>query len=215
VPGKPLTSFPPAPGPGAFNKFPAALIRRLPLPGLWASVWLAALAVPWLPPLALNLAWPPLLASVCQLASGRPRGRRLILAAAGFWLFWSFLLLLAHLALRPTGLKPALNLAVWLNLGLLLVLAKTPLELALAAAGLLGPLLGRPRAQKLALSLALLTRLIPALLASALALRIVVGRRAAGLPRPRRLTLWGRNLVREALGQSEELARALAKRWPW
>jgi len=215
VPGKPLTGGPDAPKPGALNQFPAAHIRRLPLPGLWAALWLAALAVPRLPPLALALALPPLLAIIVQLASGRPQGRRLILAAAWFWLFWSCLLLLAHLALRPTGLKPALNLAVWLNLGLFLILAKTPLELALAATGLLGPILGRNRAQKLALALALLTRLIPALLASALSLRTVVGRRAAGLPPPRRLALWGRGLVRDALGQSEELARALAKRWPW
>ena len=215
MPGKPLTRGPADPGPGISNQFPAALIRRLPLPGLWAAVWLAALAVPWLPPPVLALALPPLLASNVQLASGRPQGRRLILAAAGFWLFWSFLLLLAHLALRPTGLKPVLNLAVWLNLGLFLILAKTPLELALAAAGLLSPITGRTRARKLALALALLTRLIPALLASALSLRTVVGRRADGLSRPRRLTLWGRGLVREALGQSEELARALAKRWPW
>jgi len=197
------------------NQFPAALIRRLPLPGLWAAVWLAALAVPLLPPLTLALALPPLLASIVQLASGRPQGRRLILAAAWFWLFWSVLLLLAHLALRPTGLKPALNLAAWLNLGLFLILAKTPLELALAAAGLLSPIMGRTRARKLALALALLTRLIPALLASALSLRTAVSRRAAALSLPRRLTLWGRGLVREALGQSEELARALAKRWPW
>jgi len=213
VPGKPLTRGPAAQGPGTVKPFP--LIRRLPPPGLWAAVWLAALAVPWLPPPALLLALPPLLASVVQLASGRPRGRRLILAAAWFWLFWSVLLLLAHLTLRPTGLKPALNLAVWLNLGLLLVLAKTPLELALAAAGLLGPLIGRARAQKLALALALLTRLIPALLASALSLRVALSLRAAALPRPRRMALWGRGLVREALGQSEELARALTKRWPW
>jgi biotin transport system permease protein len=108
-----------------------------------------------------------------------------------------------------------MNLAVWMNLGLLLVLAKTPLELALAAANLLGPIMGRSRAQKLALALALLTRLIPALLASALALRTVLGRRAAGLPLYRRMSLWGRGLVRDALGQSEELARALTKRWPW
>jgi len=212
VPGKPLTSA--GPGPESFQ-FPAAQIRRLPLPALWAAVWLAALAVPWLPPPALALALPPLLTSIFQLAYGRPRGRRLVLAAAWFWLFWSVLLLLAHLALNPTGLKPALNLAVWLSLGLLLVLARTPLELALAAAGLLGPVIGRPRAQKLALALALLTRLIPALLASARSLRIVLGRRAASLPLPRRMTLWGRGLVRDALGQSEELARALAKRWPW
>jgi biotin transport system permease protein len=138
-----------------------------------------------------------------------------VLAAFWFWLFWSLVLLLAHLALNPVGLKPVLNLAVCLNLGLLLVLAKTPLELALAAAGLLGPVLGRTRAQKLALSLALLTRLIPALLASALALRAVLGRRAAGLPLLRRMRLFGRGLVRDALGQSEDLARALTKRWPW
>jgi biotin transport system permease protein len=155
------------------------------------------------------------MAATVQLAAGRPQGRRLILAAAGFWLFWSLLLLLAHLALSPAGLKPALNLAVWLNLGLLLILAKTPLELALASVALLGPIMGRPRAQKLALALALLTRLIPALLASALALRTVLGRRAAGLPLYRRMSLWGRGLVRDALAQSEELARALTKRWPW
>ena len=124
-------------------------------------------------------------------------------------------MLLAHLILRPTGLKPALNLAVWLNLGLILVLAKTPLELARAAAGLFSPLLGRTRAQKLALALALLTRLIPALLASALIFRAVLNRRSADLPLTRRLGLWSHNLVRDALGQSEDMARALAKRWPW
>jgi len=216
VPGKPLISGPAAISQRINSKFPAAQIRRLPLPGLWAAVWLAALAAPWLPTPALALALPPLWASNVRLADRRPRGRRLILAAVWFWLFWSLLLLLAHLALDPAaGLRPILNLAVWLNLGLLLLLAKTPLELALAAAGLFGPLAGRARAQKLALALALLTRLMPALLASALALRTVLGRRAAGLPLSRRMTLWGRSLVREALGQNEELARALTKRWPW
>jgi len=171
--------------------------------------------VPFLSYPVLALALPPLLVSVIRLASGRPQGRRLILAAGGFWFFWSLLMLLAHLVLRPTGLRPALNLAVWLNLGLILVLARTPLELARAAAGLFSPLLGRIRAQKLALTLALLTRLVPALLASALTFRGVLRRRAAGLPLTRRLGLWGRCLVRDALGQSEDLARALAKRWPW
>ena len=124
-------------------------------------------------------------------------------------------MLLAHLALHPTTLRPALNLAIWLNLGMILVLARTPLELALAAADLLSPLLGRAKAQKMALALALLIRLIPALLASALSLRAVLSRRAAGLPLTRQLSLGGRNLIRYALGQSEELARALTKRWPW
>jgi len=124
-------------------------------------------------------------------------------------------MLLAHLVLRPMGLTPALNLAVWLNLGLILILAWTPLELARAAADLLSPFLGRTRAQKLALALAILTRLIPSLLASALTCRVVLSHRAAGLPLTRRLSLWGRNLVRDALGRSEDLARALVKRWPW
>ncbi|MDR2724816.1 MAG: hypothetical protein LBC90_01860 [Candidatus Adiutrix sp.] len=190
-------------------------IRRFPLPGLWAALWLIALAVPYLPYPALALALPPLLLSTVRLAPGRPQGRRLILAAAGFWAFWSLLMLLAHLILRPTGLRPTLNLAVWLNLGLILVLARTPLELARSAAILFSPLLGRPRAQKLALTLALLTRLIPALLASALTFRAVLGRRAASLPLTRRLNLWGRNLLRDTLGQSEDLSRTMAKRWPW
>ena len=201
--------------PRARGQFPAAHLRRIPLPGLWAALWLAALAVPWLPPPALALALPPLLASVFSLAPGRPQGRRLVLAAAWFWLFWSLLLLLAHLVLRPTGLKPALNLAVWLNLGLLLLLTRTPLEQALAAASLLSPLLGRARARKTALALALLARLIPALLASALTFRAVLERRAAGLPLTRRLALLGRSLLRDALGQGEDLARSLSKRWPW
>jgi hypothetical protein len=139
----------------------------------------------------------------------------LVLAAAGFWLFWSLLLSLGHL-LNPTStLRPSLNLAAWLALGLNLVLGKTPLELALAAAGALSPVLGRVRAQKLALALALLTRLLPALLASALAVRVHLGRRAAHLPLTRRLAWWARAVLRESLGQSEDLARSLALRWPW
>jgi len=204
-----------APRPAAREKFPAALIRRFPILGLWATIWLTALSVPWLPPSILALSLPLLLVSVTRLTPGRPQGRRLVLAAAWFWLFWSLLMLLAHLILHPTGLRPALNLAIWLNLGLILVLAKTPLELALAAADLSSPLLGRLRAQKMALALTILIRLIPALLASALTLRSVLGRRAAGLPLTRRLSLWGRNMLRDALGQNEYLARALTKRWPW
>ena len=201
--------------PEARKQFTAAHIRRLSIPTLWVTLWLTALAVPWLPPPLLALALPPLMFSVIRLAPARPQGRRLVLAAACFWLFWSLLMLLAHFFSPKTDLRPSLNLAVWLNLGLILVLAWTPLELALAAADLSSPLLGRVRAQKMALALALLIRLLPALLASALTLRTVLSRRTAGLSLTRRLTLWGRNLIRNALGQSEELARALAKRWPW
>jgi len=193
----------------------AAPWGRLPGPGLWAFVWLAALAVPWLPSQYLALALPPLLLIVARLVPGRPRGRRLALAAAGFWLFWSLIFLLAHLVLRPTGLRPILNLSAWLALGLILILTWTPLELALAAAKVFHPVLGWPRAQKLALALALLTRLLPNLLASALIFRTVLSRRAAGLPLTRRLALLGRSLIRETLSQGEDLARALAQRWPW
>ena len=189
-------------------------IRGVGVGPLWAVVWLTALAVPfievrWLIP-AAALGW----LSALTLAPGRLHGRRLVRLAAAFLLFWSVFLCLSYL-LRPSTLKPIVNLAVWLALGLNLMLAKTPLELALPAGRLLTPVLGRRAGQKLALSLALLARLIPRLLASALDIRSVVNRRAARLPLIKRLTLWGRAAVRDALAQSEDLARALVKRWPW
>ena len=189
-------------------------IRGVGVGPLWAVIWLTALAVPWveirwLVP-AAALGW----LSALALALGRPHGPRLVKLAAGFWLFWAVFLGLAHL-LRPSSLKPVANLAVWLALGLNLMLAKTPLELALPAGRLLAPVVGRRAGQKLALSLALLARLIPRLLAAALDIKSVVNRRAGHLPLIKRLTLWGRALVRDAQAQNEELARALVKRWPW
>jgi hypothetical protein len=177
-------------------------------------VWLSALAVPFLEArpvlLMAALGW----LSALALAKASFHGRRLVRLAFFFLLFWSLLMLLSHL-LWPSTLRPVLNLAAWLALGLNLMLAKTPLELALAAGRGLRPLAGRLRAQKLALALALLARLIPAFLDSALKIRITVGRRAAGLPPTRRLSLWAAALVRAALSQTDELSRALIKRWPW
>ncbi|MDR2946959.1 MAG: hypothetical protein LBV79_09455 [Candidatus Adiutrix sp.] len=181
---------------------------------LWAAVWLTALAVPfvearWLVP-AAALGW----LSAAILAPERFHGRRLVKLAAAFLAFWAAFLSLIHLV-QPSTLKPVVNLAVWLALGLNLMLAKTPLELALSAGRILTPVLGRRNGQKLALSLALLARLIPRLLSASLDIKTVVGRRAAHLPFTARLTLWGRAAIRDAMSQSEELARALVKRWPW
>lgn len=189
-------------------------MRGLGAGPLWAVIWLTALATPF-----IEVHWLAVIAaggwlSAITLAPGRRHGRRLIKLAAVFFLFWAAFISLSYL-LQPTTLKPVVNLSVWLALGLNLMLAKTPLELALPAGRLLAPVLGRRAAQKVALSLALLARLIPRLLEATLDIKTVVNRRAAGLPLTGRLTLWGRASVREALAQSEELARSLVKRWPW
>lgn len=190
-------------------------MRGLGVGPLWAAVWLSALAVPFIEARWLVLAAVPGWLSALTLSPVRLHGRRLVKLAALVLLFWTVFLGLAALLPGPGSLKPAVNLSVWLALGLNLMLAKTPLELALPAGRLLTPVIGRRAGQKLALSLALLARLIPRLLAAALDIRTVVDRRAGGLPLIKRLTLWGRAVLRDSLGQSEELARALAKRWPW
>lgn len=192
----------------------ASALSRLPAGGLWLTVWLAALAVVWLPaailaPLAA-LAW---LSALVLAGQGR-RGRRLTAAAFFFLAFWALLSWVISLV-WPASLRPVLNLAAWLPLGLHLMLAKTPLELALSAAAAFRPLLGRANSQKLALALALLARLIPGLLISALDIRAVINQRAPGLSPARRLSLWGRALIREALAQPDDLSRVLLKRWPW
>lgn len=195
--------------------WPAAL-SRLGVGRLWLIIWLAALAVPFLPILGLTiltaLAW----LSVAALAPGRYQARRLVAAALFFLLFWGLLTGLFYF-IHSTSMRPVLNLAAWLALGLNLMLAKTPLELALFTGRVLRPVFGRLNSQKLALALALLARLIPGLLESALKIRAVVNYRSAQvqLPLTRRLILLGRSLIRNTLAQSEDLSRTLAKRWPW
>lgn len=191
-------------------------LRNLPVGVWWAGVWVGSLAVPWLPvsgvALMAVLGW----LSAVILAPGRFHGRKLTVAAALFLCFWAIFLGLVHLVQPEATLRPVLNLAAWVPWGLNLMLAKTPLELAFPVGRALAPLLGRLRAQQLALALAVIARLIPRLLTSALAIQAVTQRRAAGcLPLPRRLALWGRTVLREAFSESEDLSRALLKRWPW
>lgn len=190
------------------------LMRRTPTGLLWPAVWLGALGVVWIEPRPLavlsGLGW----LSALMLAPGRYHGRRLIKLAALFLILWGLVLGLTHLA-YPSTLRPVLNLSAWLALGLNLMLAKTPLELALPAGRLLTPVLGRLRAQKLALALALLARLIPSLLFAALTSKITIDRRAGGLPLTARLSLWSRNIIRNSLVQTNDLSRTLVKRWPW
>lgn len=181
---------------------------------LWASVWLISLAVPFMDSALVAagaaLGW----LSALALAPGRHHGLRLVKLAASFFCFWAIFLTAVYLV-RPTTLKPILNLSVWLALGLNLMLAKTPLELSLSTGQLLAPIVGRRRSQKIALSLALLARLIPRLLETTLTIRATIQSRVPELPLSRRLTLGGRAIIREALTQNEHLARALVKRWPW
>ena len=118
--------------------------------------------------------------------------------------------------LNPSSsLRLILNLSAWLGLGLNLMLAKTPLALALPLGQALSPIIGRVQSGKVALALALLSRLIPGLLATALEMKINIDRRFAGLSFRRRLTLWSGALLRATFSQSDDLARALLKRWPW
>lgn len=190
------------------------LVRRINTGALWLIVWLTALAVPfvtavWLWPAAF-LGW----LSAMALAPGRHHGRRLLGAAAVFAAVWGGLIVLINLA-YPSSLRPAANLAVWIALGLNLILAKTPLELALSAGRFMAPIAGRKNSRKLALALALMARLIPRLLSAALLIRTTIGRRAGRLPLTRRMSLWAATLLRETMSQNEEIARALLKRWPW
>ena len=115
----------------------------------------------------------------------------------------------------PLGLRPALNLAAWLPLGLNLILSKTPLEIALTVGRILVPILGLLKAQKLALALALLTRLIPRFLSSAIAINTIVKHRTVGLPLTKKLPLLARAIIRDVFSQNEDLSRTLIKRWPW
>lgn len=181
---------------------------------LWVIIWVGALIVPFLPSASLAALASGAWLSALMLAPGRWDGFRLLKMATIFLVVWSAFAGLIHLV-YPTSLRPIGNLGAWLGLGLNLMLAKTPLELALEAGRLLSPILGRLRAQKLALALALLARLIPRLLDSAININITVSRRAFGLPLRRRLTLLAQTILRDSLSQNEELSRALLKRWPW
>lgn len=202
-------------GPIGFGRAWRGLLTRLGSFYLWALVWLAALTVPF-------IAWPGVLVlalaccfSALLLAPGRHHGNRLLALAAVFFIFWALVMVLIRLFSPETSLRPVLNLAAWLSLGLNLMLAKTPLEISLPLGRALVPVLGRLKAQKLALSLALLARLIPGLLAAAVDLKRTCDRRARGLSFSRRLILWGRAMARTALSQTDDLARTLLKRWPW
>lgn len=190
------------------------LVKGASVPCLWSAVWLAAISVPFLPPACLAVfavsAW----LSAAVLAPARFQGKRLLAMAALFWILWGALLAVMHM-LSPSSLRPAGNLALWLPLGLHLMLAKTPLELALATGRLLRPFLGPVNSQKAALALALLSRLIPRLLVSAMSIKLVVKRRGAGLSVARRLVVWAGAMIRESMQWNEESARALLKRWPW
>lgn len=196
------------------RSFWPATVANLGVGWIWLLIWLAALAVPFLPvPWLMTLtalAW----ISVAGLAPGRYQARRLVGAALLFLLFWSLLTGLFYF-IHYTSMRPVLNLAAWLALGLNLMLAKTPLELALFTGRVLRPFLGRFNSHKLALSLALLAHLIPGLLDSALKIRSNVNYRAAQLPLTGRLILLSRSLIRNTLSQSDDLSRSLAKRWPW
>lgn len=190
------------------------LLARLGLGWLWLLIWLASLAVPFLPVWGLALVTAAAWLSVAALAPARHQGWRLTAAALVFLGFWALLTGLIHL-FQPGSLRPVLNLAAWLALGLNLMLARTPLELALSTGRFLRPGLGRLNSQKLALALALLARLIPGLLASALKTRAALKYRAPELSPARRLALLGRALIRDTLAQAKDLSRALLKRWPW
>lgn len=182
---------------------------------LWVLIWLAALAVPFMPqPLIIALAlggW----VSALILASGRHNGFRLPFLALLGLIFWALALGFLYWLNQADSMRPVLNLAAWLALGLNLMLAKTPLALALPLSQKLRPILGPLRSSKLALSLVLLTRLIPGLLSSALSLKTTIDRRVPHLPFRRRLTLWCGALTRATFSQTDGLARALLKRWPW
>lgn len=199
---------------GPVRSFGPITVARLGVGWLWLLIWSAALAVPFLPipwlVILTVLAW----ISVAALAPGRYQARRLVTAALLFLFFWGLLTGLFYF-IHSTTMRPVLNLAAWLALGLNLMLAKTPMELAIFTGRVLRPLLGRLNSQKLALALALLARLIPELLASAIKIRSSVNYRAAQQPLIRRLSLMGRSLIRNTLAQSDDLSRSLAKRWPW
>lgn len=210
-PGGPLNGSAPL---NPVSRFWIPALARLGVGRLWVIIWLAALAVPFCPVPWLALLTVAAWLSVAALAPGRHQAGRLIAAAFIFMFFWSLLTGLFYF-LHSTSMRPVLNLAAWLALGLNLMLAKTPLELALTTGRFLQPFLGRLNSQKLALALALLARLIPGLLASALKIRGTVNYRAAHLPWTRRLLLMGRTLIRDTLAQSDDLSRSLLKRWPW
>ncbi len=187
------------------------LISSMPILALWLIVWGATLAVHFLPSegvlVIAFLSW--LVALI--LAPGRFQGWRLLKAAALFLATWLVLLALGQL-FWPSSWRSALNLAAYVALGLILILAKTPLQWAWGSSRLLAPLLGEKRAQKLALALALLARQIPSLIQTALSLKKTIDRRASHLPFQRRLSLWARTFLRESFHQAEELALTLTKR---
>ncbi len=168
-----------------------------------------ALAPPYLAAGAAIL-W---LSAIC-LAPGKIYGRRLIKAAALFAAVWTLIISALHFA-GSAALAPIPRIWAFMALGLHLMLAKSPLELALPLGRLLAPLIGRLRAQKLALALALTARLIPRILNSAFAIHRSLSLRCRRLSRRRRIALWGKAIMRDSFAQSEELARALLKRWPW
>ena len=191
------------------------LTKKIPTTILWVLIWVSAWVVPFLSAATVALlaecAW----LSALALAPFRYSGPRLVKLAIIFLIIWSTLMGLLHLSDPAASLRPALNLAAWLPLGLNLILSRTPLEIALTIGRLLVPILGLLKAQKLALALALLTRLIPRFLSSAIAINTIVKHRTVGLPLTKKLPLLARAIIRDVFSQNEDLSRTLIKRWPW
>lgn len=189
-----------------FRKF----MKKIPSLWLIIVIWALAFCLPRLP-LSYLIPFNALLwLSAALLAPGKIYGFRLLRAALFFAGMWSLVIFSLSL-FGAADLIAMARLWGFLALGLHLMLAKSPLELALPVSAL-GPVIGGLRARKLALALALMARLLPRLIASALKIKKTLDLRAARLPLKRRVALWGGALMRDSFSQGEEVARALFKR---
>jgi energy-coupling factor transporter transmembrane protein EcfT len=202
----------------AFLKEAAILYRRviakIPPLAFLGLIWAAAFIMPGLGMPYLGAAAVVLWLSAAFLAPGKMYGRRLMKAAFLCAVTWSIFLALLHL-IGSAALEPIPRLWAFMALGLHLMLAKSPLDLALPLGRLLAPVIGRVRAQKVALALALTARLIPRLLEAAFSIQRSLSLRCPKLSRAKRIALWGKAIMRDSFARSEEMARALVKRWPW
>jgi hypothetical protein len=176
--------------------------------GLVWGLSLSLLPFPW-----LSFALFPLSAlSAFVLTLGRPRGRRVFLAALAFFLALGLFREGLGLLFPDEGEFWPLRLGCFMFLGLHLFLAWTPLSLARAAHSFLRPLLGWRVAAIACVSVMAFSKALPFLLSDASELRKSLARRCPGLPFLRRLSLMGGALVRLSLRRSGDLSRALVQR---
>ena len=201
--------------------FPLPDLPRAPLPGLLLPIFAALSLCAWLLPLwAAGVILAGALAAGLRLGILKRSQRGKLKAYAFFLLFWglsAFLLqssvggLYWQAAAANAGAL-ALRLSALAALTLDLNLLLTPFALAEVTARYLRPLVGETRAERAALSLAVMLRLIPQVWHCLQALQNTRKLRCAGLPVITQLRLMTETALRSLLRLAWQQSLALAAR---